>query len=198
MSYGGTSCVRSTMRASGAMPSITPLQAATAPSLIPKSVRKRTIAASPRGVSLVHPVATTNERTTSPRSARLKACLRASPRARGRCETSSSQHESSCVSVRVDLLGFRNHRIRLDLDEPVGIDEARHLHDGVRRTNIAEDLAVGERDRLPVLDAGEQDSRADDVRERCACRLERAPDDLQTSPRLGPRVTHPDGAAVRT
>ena len=55
--------------------------------------------------------------------------------------------------------------VGFDLDEPGGIDEARDLHDGVRRSDIAEELAVDSGDRLPVVDSREQDSRADDVLE---------------------------------
>jgi hypothetical protein len=60
------------------------------------------------------------------------------------------------------VLNLRNHCVCLDLDAPLGIDEARHLHDGVRRSNVTEDLSMGARDGLPIFDAGEQDPRTDD------------------------------------
>ena len=55
------------------------------------------------------------------------------------------------------ILGFRFHDgIRLELNQPVRIDEPRHLHDGVGRTNRAEKLAMHRGHGLPILNPDQQ------------------------------------------
>jgi hypothetical protein len=45
-----------------------------------------------------------------------------------------------------------HHRVCLNLDQPLGVDEARHLHDGVGWPNLAKELPVDGRYGLPVID----------------------------------------------
>src|SRR5262245_55425695 len=45
-------------------------------------------------------------------------------------------------------------RIGFDLDEPLGIDEADHLHHSVGGTDVAKDLAVHGGNGFPIVDAG--------------------------------------------
>ncbi len=51
-------------------------------------------------------------------------------------------------------------RIRLELDEPVRIDEARDLDDRVGGSNVAEELAMHSGHAFPILDSRKQYSRA--------------------------------------
>ena len=53
-----------------------------------------------------------------------------------------------------------DYGVRLDLDQPVRVDEARYLHDRVDRPDVAEELAMHAGDSLPVVDPREQDADA--------------------------------------
>src|SRR5688572_4194018 len=52
-------------------------------------------------------------------------------------------------------------------------------------------------DGLPVLDAGQERPRPDDVAQRRASSFERLFDDLETSPGLRSGIVFPDGSSVR-
>ena len=67
-----------------------------------------------------------------------------------------------------DLLPLRltfGHSTRLDLDQPIRINEPRHLHDRVGRTDRAEEFAMHAGHRFPILDAGEQGPCPNDLLE---------------------------------
>ena len=66
-----------------------------------------------------------------------------------------ASHVESLVSS-VNLYLVIDHRIRLELDQPVRIDESRHLHDRIGRSNCPEVLAVDRRHGFPVFDSGQQ------------------------------------------
>src|SRR5512135_2118030 len=89
-----------------------------------------------------------------------------------------------------------DYRIHLRFDEPVRIDEARHLDDRVDRTHVSEELAVNLRDRPPVVDASEHDAGANDVAEARPQLLERDVRDLEAPARLGRRIADAHGLAV--
>ena len=55
------------------------------------------------------------------------------------------------------------HRIDFGFDEPFWFDEAAHLHDGVDRPYVAEELTMYLGNSLPVLDPRQDDSRTDDI-----------------------------------
>src|SRR5437588_12842709 len=74
---------------------------------------------------------------------------------------------------------FFDDGVGLDLAEPVGVYEADDLRDRARGPRAAEELSVDARHRLPVLDAREQDARANHVREARAQAFECARDDLE-------------------
>src|SRR5215831_13097773 len=57
------------------------------------------------------------------------------------------------------LLAFHD-RISLDLDQPVGVDEAHDLHDRVCGADASKELAVDRRDPFPILYSGQQNSGA--------------------------------------
>ncbi len=63
-----------------------------------------------------------------------------------------------------------------------------HLDHGRHRPDVAEDLPMHVGHLLPILDAGEQDAGAHDVRERSAEPFERLADDGETAPRLPRRI----------
>ena len=58
--------------------------------------------------------------------------------------------------------------IRLDLHQPIRVDEANNLHDGVRRADAPKELAMNGRDPFPVLYADEENSGADHIRKLAA------------------------------
>src|SRR5687767_10922617 len=64
--------------------------------------------------------------------------------------------------------------IDLRLDQPVRVDEPAHLHDRVDRAYVAKKLAVDFGHCPPVLDANQQDARADHVVQRHSQLLQRA------------------------
>src|SRR6185436_10263222 len=65
-----------------------------------------------------------------------------------------------CLSIA------RTHdRLRLDLHQHVGIDEARHLHHAGGRTDRPEELAVRPADLLPARDVRDVHPRPHDVRQ---------------------------------
>ena len=51
-------------------------------------------------------------------------------------------------------------RISLDLDQPLGVDEAHDLHDRVSGADAPKELAVDCRDPFPILYSGQQNSGA--------------------------------------
>jgi len=51
-------------------------------------------------------------------------------------------------------------RISLDLDQPVGVDEAHDLHDRVCGPDATKELAVDRRYSFPILYSGQQNSGA--------------------------------------
>src|SRR5687768_12197177 len=88
------------------------------------------------------------------------------------------------------------HRVRLELHQPLGIDEAYDLDDRVGGADRAEHLTVDARDRVPVVDPGEQRAGADDIGQGAASLLERRGDDLEAAPWLRRRVAGADRSAV--
>src|SRR5262245_32126922 len=88
-----------------------------------------------------------------------------------------------------------DHRVRFEFHQPVGIDETRDLHDGVRRPDITEELTVYRRDSLPVVDSSQQRPRPDHMAQRRSGRLERRGDDVQASARLDRCITFPHRTA---
>ena len=53
--------------------------------------------------------------------------------------------------------------IGLDLDQPLGVNKTRNLHNCVYRANVAKEFAVHRRDSLLIVDPCEQDPRAHDL-----------------------------------
>ena len=98
--------------------------------------------------------------------------------------------------VLTHALSIDDDRIGLKFDEPVRIDETRHLHDRVGGANRTEEFPVHGCDGLPVVDASQQGPRADDVIERRSGPLERFFDDLEAAPRLRSRIALADRLAV--
>ena len=86
------------------------------------------------------------------------------------------------------FLAFHD-RISLDLNKPVGVDEAHDLHDRVCGADASKELAVDCRNPFPILYSGQQNSGAGHIRKLAAhcfdCRL----DYFETSSRLTHRVT---------
>ena len=78
--------------------------------------------------------------------------------------------------------------VRFKLDEPLGVDETRHLHDGAGWPHPPKHLPVYRCHRWPVLDPCEQDPRSHDVRERGARLVQGGTDDFQAPARLPGRV----------
>ena len=58
---------------------------------------------------------------------------------------------------------FSQYGINLGFNEPIGIDEAAHLQDGVDRPDVSKELAMYLGNSFPILDAGQKDSSADDI-----------------------------------
>ena len=87
--------------------------------------------------------------------------------------------------------------IRFDLYQPIRVDEADNLHDGVRRADAPKELAMDCRDPLPILDADEQYSGAGHIRKLGAQSFDGGLNDFETSPRLTRRIAFRDGLAVR-
>jgi hypothetical protein len=90
-----------------------------------------------------------------------------------------------------------HHRVRFELDQPVGIDEARDLHDCVGRPNIAEELAVYCRYGLPVLDPGEERSCPHNMAQGRSSFLESRGDNLEASASLSRWIPFPYGLTIR-
>ena len=90
---------------------------------------------------------------------------------------------TSSSVIRLSSLAV-DHGVGFELDEPVRVNEPRYLHDRVRGTNRAEELAVDRGDGLPVLDASEQRSRSDHIVERRPGALQCVLDDRETAPGL--------------
>ncbi len=89
-----------------------------------------------------------------------------------------------------------HYGLGLDLDEHGGIDQPSHLDHRRRRTDVAENLAVGAADFFPVLDVGDVHPRAHDVAERGSGLLERGSDVPKRLDRLRIGVAGPDDPAV--
>jgi len=68
-------------------------------------------------------------------------------------------------NATLELLGF-NDRVGFDLDEPIGVDEATHHDQRAGRTYVPEELAMHFGHLLPVVDSGQVDPGANDVRQR--------------------------------
>ena len=92
--------------------------------------------------------------------------------------------------------GRVHDRRRLDLHEQVGIDQPCDLDHAGRRTDVAEDLAVGRADRLPVVDVGDEQSGTNDVLDRRIGCFERAFDVREGLKGLCVRIVRPDDLAV--
>lgn len=88
--------------------------------------------------------------------------------------------------------------VDLRLDEPFGIDEARYLHGGKGWTDIAEHLTVNRTYHLPIFDASEQDTCADDVGERCPELLQSNSRNFKAPPSLRGGITDAHRLTVRT
>ena len=89
-----------------------------------------------------------------------------------------------------------DHRVSFDLEQPIGVDEARHLHDRVDGTDVPEELAVHRCHRLPIVDARKQNSGSHDVVKRGTSALEGGGDDLEASPGLRGRISQPHRTTV--
>jgi hypothetical protein len=72
----------------------------------------------------------------------------------------------------------------LDLDQPGGVEQARHDYRGRGRADLAEDLAVRPGDLLPVPGVGEVHPGTDHVLIAGAGLRERLPDQIQAEPGL--------------
>jgi hypothetical protein len=72
---------------------------------------------------------------------------------------------SRAQKSRSDPVLVIDDSISFDLDKPIRIDEADDLHDGVRRPDVAEELAMDGGHGFPILDAGEKDARPNNVTE---------------------------------
>ena len=89
-----------------------------------------------------------------------------------------------------------DHGVSFDLQQPVGVNESRYLHDRVDGTNVSKELAVHRRHRLPVVNAGEQDPGPHDVAKRGPSAFKSGGDDFEAAPGLRSRVPPPDGATI--
>ena len=87
--------------------------------------------------------------------------------------------------------------VRFELDQPVGINEARDLHDCVGWPNIAEELAVYCRDGLPVIDSSEERSCPHDMAQGRSSFLESRGDNLEASASLSRWIPFPYGLTIR-
>ena len=65
------------------------------------------------------------------------------------------------------FLAFHD-RISLDLNQPVGVDEAHDLHDRICGADASKELAVDCRDPFPILYSGQQNSGAGHIRKLAA------------------------------
>ena len=88
-------------------------------------------------------------------------------------------------------------RISFDLNEPIGIDEANYLDKCAGRADVTEELPVDLSDLMPVIDSGEVDPGANDVRQRGPRFFKGSPDDFDASAGLLSRVARGGGHAVR-
>src|SRR5262245_44375308 len=89
-----------------------------------------------------------------------------------------------------------NHRIGLELNQPIRIDKTRHLHSRVGWPDHAEEFAMDRSDSLPVFDPRQQRSRADHLLQRCACTLQCFFDDLEAPSGLTSRITFGNRSAI--
>ena len=97
-----------------------------------------------------------------------------------------------CLTFVVD------YRVSFEFDQPIRISKTRHLHNCVRRPNLAKELAMNCSDCFPILDAHQKSARANHVSERCAGLLQGTSDYLEASPRLRPGISHAQSAAIWT
>src|SRR5579871_577298 len=92
------------------------------------------------------------------------------------------------MSIYTSIIQSLDHCIGFDLDQPVGVDKARDLHDRVGRANLAEKFAMRLPDTLPVVYARQQDARAYDIMQARSRLLKRGAYDLDTAASLSRRV----------
>jgi hypothetical protein len=63
------------------------------------------------------------------------------------------------------LYGIVHYSVGFDLDQPVRVDEASDLHDGIDGTNVTKEPAVDLGHRVPVIDVRHQDPGSYDMTE---------------------------------
>jgi len=97
--------------------------------------------------------------------------------------------------IAVRCLLRTDHRIRLDLDEHVGIHQRPDLHHRARRPDVAEHLAVRPAHLLPVADVGHVDAGTHHVAQPGPRALERPLDVVQCLHRLRVGVAPADDPA---
>src|SRR5215470_14102489 len=92
---------------------------------------------------------------------------------------------SACSRHMVSLVLLIAHDcVRLDLDQPIGVDKAHYLHDGIGRADAAKELSVDSRDPVPVLYPRQQNSGAGRIRKLAAQSFNGGLDYFKTSSRL--------------
>jgi hypothetical protein len=101
--------------------------------------------------------------------------------------------------VRCISLGIRRyHRIDLDFDKPVGIDEPSHLNNRVHRPDLLEELAVHIGYGFPIRNAGEQESGANYIVQARSKFFQSCARDFEAASRLRGGIAHSDRFAVWT
>jgi len=90
-----------------------------------------------------------------------------------------------------------NDSIRLKFDKPLRVNEPGYLHDRVSGLNVAEELSVNARHRLPIVDARQEGARAIDMSQSCPQFLKRRADDFETATGLGCGIPDADSLTVR-
>jgi len=89
------------------------------------------------------------------------------------------------------------HGVSFELYQPVRVDEARDLHDGVGGPYIAKELAVDCGYGLPVLDSSQQRSCPHNMAQGRSCLFKSGSNNLEASTRLSGGISLPDSATVR-
>ena len=92
------------------------------------------------------------------------------------------------MELSLRQLPLFHDRVGLELHEPFRIDETDHLHHGVCRTDVLEELAVDRADGFPILDVQQKGARADHVGKACTGLGEGVADDFEAASRLSRRV----------
>src|SRR2546423_1424186 len=101
-----------------------------------------------------------------------------------------------CSEFLSEVLFVSEYGISFELDEPIGINKSRDLHNRVRWSNLAKELAMDFCDRLPILDAHQKGAGANHVPQRGVSLLQGASNYFEAPPGLRSGVSDAHGTPV--